>query len=198
MILFKILAWLAGIAVLLVILGYLSLILLGGYLTPSDNLSKSDVIVVLSGGTDRTEWGIKLYQDGWAPRLLFVGAAQDKSGPSNAAAMRQEAVAAGIPETAIFTEDKSTNTLENAQFSKVILDQIGAKKFILVTSPYHQRRVFETFNYVYGNSGIEIINSPSGYSAWNAKAWWEKPASSDVTISEVLKIMWAKLIGEYS
>jgi len=197
-IIFKIIAWLAGIVLLLFAAGYLSLIILGEYLTPSDNLAKADTIVVFSGGPGRAEWGIKLYRDEWAPRILFVGAAQDPSSPSNAATMRAQALAAGVPETAIFTEDKSTNTLENAQFSKKVLDGIGAKKIILVTSPYHQRRAYETLKFVYGEPGIEIVNSPSGYSDWNAKAWWEKPSSSDVTISEVLKILWSKVTGEFS
>lgn len=187
----------AGLALSIAALGYLSLILLGGYLTPSDNLTKSDIIVVLSGGEDRTEWGIKLYQEDWAPRILFVGAAMDKTGPSNAKVMEAEAIERGIPQEDIFTEERSINTYENAKFSKEILDQIGAKKIILVTSPYHQRRAFETFKNVYGVEEIEIVNSPSGYSAWNARAWWEKPASTDVTVSEVLKLLWAKLTGEY-
>lgn len=197
-ILIKFVLWLIGLGVFAVTAGYLSLIFLGSYLTPSDALTKADVIVVLSGGPDRTQWGIKLFRDEWAPQILFVGAALDKSGPSNAAAMRQTALAAGVADNAIFTEERSTNTLENAQFSKKILDQIGAKKIILVTSPYHQRRAYETFKKVYASEALEIVNAPSGYSAWNARAWWEKPSSTDITISEVLKLLWAKITGEYS
>lgn len=196
--LITIIKWLVILLVAGFGLAYLSLIVLGEYLTPSDGLVKSDVIVVLSGGKDRTDWGIKLYQDGWAARLLFVGAALDKSGPSNAETMRKQALAAGVPNSSIFIEEKSVNTYENAVNSTLLLDQMGASKIILVTSPYHQRRALETFQKVYGSQPLTIINSPSGYSSWNAKAWWEKPASTDITVSELLKLLWAKLIGEYS
>lgn len=180
------------------VLGYLALIFLGEYLTPSDTLKRSDAIVVLSGGPDRVQWGIKLYQDGWAPRLVLVGAALDKSGPSNAEAMRKIALQAGVPDTAIFLEEKSANTLENAALGKAVLDLFGAKSIILVTSPYHQRRAYETFKKVYEGEVLSIINSPSGYSTWNSKQWWAKPASADITTSEILKIIWFKLTGEFS
>lgn len=179
-------------------LGYLSLIFLGEYLTPSDTLARADAIVVLSGGPDRIDWGTKLYLEGWAPRLVLVGAALDKSGPSNAEAMRKIALRAGVPDTAIFLEEESTNTLENATLGKKILDSFGAKSIILVTSPYHQRRAYETFKKVYEKEAINIINSPSGYSTWNSKQWWAKPSSADLTTSEILKIIWAKITGEFS
>lgn len=181
-----------------IVLGYLALIFLGEYLTPSDTLTRSDAVVVLSGGPDRVQWGIKLYQDGWAPRLVLVGAALDKSGPSNAEAMRKIALQAGVPDTAIFLEEKSANTLENAALGKSVLDSFGAKSIILVTSPYHQRRAYETFKKVYEGEVLSIINSPSGYSTWNSKQWWAKPASADITTSEILKIIWFKLTGEFS
>lgn len=181
------------------VVGYLSLIFLGEYLTPSDTLTRSDAVVVLSGGgPDRVQWGIKLYKDAWAPRLVLVGAALDKSGPSNAEAMRKIALQAGVPDTAIFLEEESTNTFENATFGKAVLDSFGAKTIILVTSPYHQRRAYETFKKVYEKEEFTITNSPSGYSTWNSKQWWAKPASADITVSEILKIIWFKITGEFS
>lgn len=175
---------------------YLGLILIGDYLTPTDPLAKSDAIVVLSGGSDRTEWGIKLYADGWAPKIIFVGAALYPTSISNAAAMKKVALAAGVPGSAILLEEKSTNTLENAEFSAPILAKISAKKIILVTSPYHQRRAYDDFHKVLDDR-LAIINSPSGYSQWSASSWWEKPASAHVTTSEILKLLWTQLTGEY-
>lgn len=183
-------------------LGYLAiyglLLGIGDYLTPSDPLQKADAIVVLSGGSDRTEWGIKLYQDGWAPKLIFSGAALDKTGPSNAQAMAVVAEQEGIPSDAILLEQKATNTYENGLFSKGILDRIGAKTIIVVTSPYHQRRAYEIFKEVYKGQKVTLLNSPSGYSAWGAESWWQKSASFDITVSELVKIFWAKWTGSYS
>ena len=183
-------------------IGYLALygllLGIGDYLTPSDPLQKADVIVVLSGGSDRTEWGIKLYQDGWAHKILFSGAAMDKTGPSNAKAMAAAALQEGVPSDAVLIEQKATNTYENGILSKPIIDLINAKNIIIVTSPYHQRRAYEIFKEVFKDQNVKLINSPSGYSAWSAESWWQKSASFDITVSELLKILWAKWTGSYS
>src|SRR6218665_1217250 len=57
---------------------------------------EADAVVVVSGGDTeaRTQAGIELYKNGWANALVFSGAAYDKTGPSNAAAMAQQAIAA--------------------------------------------------------------------------------------------------------
>lgn len=192
----KIILGLVITALALLTLTYLGLVLVGDYLTPTDPLAKSDAIVVLSGGADRTDWGIKLYQEGWAPKLLLVGAALDPTSISNAAAMKKVALADGVPESAILLEEKSKNTLENAEFSAPILAGISARTIILVTSPYHQRRAYDDFHKVLDNR-VTILNSPSGYSEWSASSWWERPASAHVTTSEILKLLWTQLTGEY-
>lgn len=177
---------------------FLSLLLIGNYLTPSDTLQKSDVIVVYSGEDSRTQWGIKLYQDGVAPYILFSGAALDKSGPSNAAAMRTEAIIAGVPKNAILVEELSNDTYENSVNSKKILNSINAHRIVLVTSPYHQRRAYETLRQVYGDESVGILNSPSGYSDWSAQNWWEKRSSAVIALSEFTKIILGNLTGGYS
>src|SRR5690606_19129558 len=103
----RVLLFLVGIAI--------SIILISRYLGP-DDLAKcssgpsdkvgcemADVIVAVSGGdtTARTVEAIKLYQAGWAPKLVFSGAAEDKDSPSNAAVMRGIALASGVPNEAI-------------------------------------------------------------------------------------------------
>lgn len=191
----------AAIAVVALLLyggAYLGLVVLGSYLTPSDEPEKVDAIVVLSGDSDRTEWGIKLYQEGWADKIVFSGAALDKKSPSNAAMMKKLALSFGVPESAILIEERATNTLENAEKSRQILEQIGAEKILLVTSPYHQRRAYETFVRIYQGDNLKIVNSPSGYSNWSAENWWERPASAEIAISELLKLLWSKLTGEFS
>jgi len=42
-----------------------------------------------------------LYKHDWAKLLIFSGAAADKTGPSNAEAMKRQALAAGIPSSDI-------------------------------------------------------------------------------------------------
>lgn len=169
---------------------------LGYYLSPSDNLTKADAIVVVSGDDDRIKYAIDLYKQSHAPKLILSGAAKDGF-TSNALAMHLEASQAGVPNEAIITEDKAYNTFENALYTKEIVQAQGMKNLILVSSPYHQRRVYETFKSVFRGSGVKLQNSPSPYSTWKADSWWESDRKLHLTQEETTKIIWASITGNY-
>lgn len=171
-------------------------ILVGQYLSPADVLSKADAIVVVSGDSDRIKHAVDLYKRGLAHKLILSGAAQEGF-TSNALAMQLEASLSGIPNEAIMLEEKATNTYENALFTKEIIKSQGLKSLILVSSPYHQRRVYETFNYVLRGDGVLIQNSPSIYSNWKVRNWWLSETNTHFTNEEILKMLWIKISGNY-
>src|SRR5688572_846628 len=74
---------------------------IGFFLSPQSDLEKADLIVAISGGetSQRTREAVRLYDEGYAPKLLFSGAAADRNGPSNAAAMRRYAIIQGVPDS---------------------------------------------------------------------------------------------------
>lgn len=178
-------------------LNHLPHLLIGRYLSPSDKLTKPDVIIVISGSNDRVEHAINLYKGEFASKMILSGAA--KKGPvSNAKAMQIEASKAGVLNDDIILEEKATSTYENAIFTKEIIKSQGFHKIILVTSPYHQRRAYETFRYVLRDLGVQILNSPSSdESSWKADSWWYSKEDSKMTKNELLKIIWAKISGNY-
>ncbi len=158
------------------------------YLSPQNPLVKADAIVVVSGGdTDsRISEGVKLYEQGWAPQIIFSGAAAEGS-VSNALAMARIAIAAGVPEEAIIIEENSKTTAENAVFSsKIILEQ-KFSSIILVTSPYHQRRAYDLFRKELGK-GFPIINHSAKDINWSKKNWWDNNVARYLTFGEVSKI----------
>lgn len=171
-------------------------ILLGKYLSPSSNLTKSDAIVVVSGDDDRIKHAIDLYKQGYAPKLILSGAARDGL-TSNALAMHLEASRAGITNEAVIMEEKAYNTYENALYTKEIVLSNNMRNIILVSSPYHQRRVYETFRSVFRGSGVKLQNSPSHYSTWKADNWWQSDRELHLTQEEALKILWANITGNY-
>jgi len=154
-----------------------------------------DAIVAISGGDTeaRTNEAIDLYKNGWANMLVFSGAAQDKSGPSNAAAMKTIAIKAGVPESVIVLDEYSDTTRQNAENSRVIFNDNDIKSIILVTSGYHQRRASLEFSK--RNSDITILN----YSASNDKDWsiwwWTTPHGWYLAMSEASKIVLFYLVG---
>lgn len=191
--------WLVCGALLAVVVTLAALIFfgLGFFLSPQSNLQKSDAIVVISGGrnTSRAEKGIDLYKHGWAPRLVLSGAALD-DGPSNAAVMRQQALAAGVPASAIITEERSQTTYQNATDTKRLLAPLGIHSLILVTSPYHQRRADMTFHHVYG-PGYTILGQSSVDDRWSKKAWWKSGFAFNISMDELRKITYIELTGNY-
>lgn len=150
---------------------------------------KADAIVVVSGGDTnaRTDEGIRLFKDGWANEIVFSGAAQDKTGPSNAAAMRNRAVNAGIPVNAIYIEENSATTGENAMNSQTIFEENEYSSIILVTSGYHQRR--STLEFKNESTAVTVYNHPvlndKDWSFW----WWATPRGWWLAGGEIAKIM---------
>ena len=144
-----------------------------------DSCVKADAIVVVSGGDTnaRTDEGIRLFKNGWADALVLAGAAQDKTGLSNAAAMRIQAVDAGVPSSAIYIDEFSETTEQNAENTQNIFTDQGFKEVILVTSGYHQRRT--SLEFEKRAEGVTILNHPlifdKDWSLWWAlspRGWW--------------------------
>ena len=150
--------------------------------------SPVDAIVVVSGGNtqNRTAEGIALYQAGWADALIFSGAAQDKTGPSNAEAMKLQALRAGVPERVIYTEERSENTEQNATNTEEIFADNNFREVMLVTSGYHQRRASLEFEKRTGD--VQILNRPLlNDGDWNGW-WWLTPRGWWLAVGEVVKI----------
>lgn len=155
----------------------------------SGKCEKADAIVVVSGGDTnaRTDEGIKLYKNGWADTLVFSGAAKDKTGLSNATAMRLRAVQEGVEDRAIYTEETSETTEENAANTQSIFEDQEFRKVILVTSGYHQRRASLEFEARAKNA--QILNHPLLVDKdWNF-AWWLTPRGWWLAGGEIVKII---------
>ncbi len=175
---------------------------LGIYLAPDDLATcgqqpslatpclTADAVVAVSGGdtTARTLEAITLYKNGWAPKLIFSGAAQDKSGPSNAEAMRRIARSEGVPDTDVITEEAGATTKQNAEKTSAILERNNISSVILVTSAYHQRRASLEFAARAG-SGVNLRNHPvASDNQWSA-LWWATPTGWFLAVSELVKVI---------
>lgn len=152
--------------------------------------AKADAIVAVSGGDTaaRTREAIKLYKAGWAPKLVFSGAAQDKSGPSNAEVMKREAQAAGVQNSDIIIESHSETTKQNAEKTQSIFTKNNISSIIVVTSAYHQRRAGLEFALLSGdrmNVRNHPVNTDNQWSAW----WWLTPGGWFLAIGELVKII---------
>jgi len=153
-----------------------------------ENCRKADAIIAISGGDTfaRADEAIRLYKNGWADHLIFSGAAQDKSGPSNAAAMQARAVEQGIPAAAISIDEDAATTQENAANSQTIFETNGIHSAILVTSGYHQRRASLEFTKRAGDATV-ILNHPTEDKDWSIW-WWTTPRGWWLAGGELVKV----------
>ncbi|MEC0169768.1 YdcF family protein [Paenibacillus graminis] len=157
----------------------------GRFLQFNQSPKKADAIIVLSGGTGRIEDAVELYKSGYAPYLLL---SNSKEITSTSGDMLQTALALGIPDDAILTEDAALSTYQNAKLTLPIMKQHGFTSAIVVSSDFHMRRVKLLFDHVYNHSGIELtyVGSDSGY---NAKRWWSDKYSRETTFNEYTKMI---------
>ena len=159
-----------------------------GVIGLSSSCQKVDAIVAISGGDTnaRTDNAIELYKAGWADKLVFSGAAEDKTGPSNAKAMQVRAENAGVASSNIYLDETSESTHQNAENTKSIFATENIKSVILVTSGYHQRRA--SLEFKKSNPDIAIMNSSvntdQDWSSW----WWTGPRGWTLAVTEVFKI----------
>lgn len=115
-------------------------------------LEKSDCIIVLGSHDKRVaERGAEIFLQGWAPYILFSGylgaLTKEKWEKPEAEIFADVAIKMGVPKSRILIENKSTNTGENVEYSRRLLEQNGIypKSAIVVHKPYAERRAFVTF-----------------------------------------------------
>jgi uncharacterized SAM-binding protein YcdF (DUF218 family) len=148
------------------------------YLPPT-TLPHAEAIVILGGGTDsadyprstveingagdRVLYAARLYKAGVAPHLLLSGGyitlIEDRSS-TPAQEMADILHLMDIPDTALWLQNRSQNTYEDALYSSQMLKEKGITRAILVTSAIHMPRALALFR----ADGIDAIPAPTDYS----------------------------------
>jgi uncharacterized SAM-binding protein YcdF (DUF218 family) len=153
---------------------------------PKKQLPEAQVIVVLGGATqaavyprpsvevngagDRVIYAAHLYRQGKAPHLLLSGGSIDWLSPSRepdsapAVNMATLLEGMGVPKEAIWLESTSRNTYENAVNSRRILEPLGIRRILLVTSAMHMPRAVGVFE----RQGFDVIPAPTDFSITQA------------------------------
>jgi uncharacterized SAM-binding protein YcdF (DUF218 family) len=129
-------------------------------------LVPADAILVLCSHDERVaERGAQLFLEGWAPLLIFSGGqgAITKNLWKEPEAERFARIAMGlnVPRESILVENNSTNTGENIQFTRKLVEQRGLdlQRFIVVQKPYMERRSYATFLRYWPEKEV-VVTSP--------------------------------------
>ena len=109
---------------------------------------KVDVIVGFGNfNTDIARRAAELYRQGLAPKILFTGGlgrnTQGLLPEPEAVRFARVAMECGVPEADILIEDRSTNTRENIEFTRSLLEHRGIchGRILGVHQPFMERRI---------------------------------------------------------
>ena len=92
--------------------------------------------------------------------IIFTGGSLSP-GSNEAEVVKRYLIDLGVSGRDILLEDKSLDTVENAEYTKIIMDKNKFKKAVLVTSAFHMKRselIFKRYGYDI------VLNSAGSYS----------------------------------
>ncbi|MFA7314333.1 MAG: YdcF family protein [Candidatus Magasanikbacteria bacterium] len=165
----------------------------------SEKPEKSDVIVWLQGDRfDRGEKVLELFRNKFAPIILISGnnirmgqqGEKEAFFDANLDEIKNYLINNGIKQQKILIDDKSLNTGMHPKNIMMFAKKNNWKKIILVSSPYHQLRVFLTFVKYFNenNENIKIINQSVTDLPWDGLAGGKTKTRADIFFEELIKI----------
>jgi uncharacterized SAM-binding protein YcdF (DUF218 family) len=144
----------------------------------------------------RCEYAARLYQHMPTVPVLACGGPDRRGGEPYSVTMRELLQRAGVPASAIWTEERSRSTHENAAFGTEILNQHGIDKIALVVDSNSMARAAACFR----REGITIVPSSSSKRGWGPIGEemlpsWRAIRRNESTLHESLGLVWYWLRG---
>ena len=90
----------------------------------------------------------------------------------------------------IYLDSKSTSTLENAVEIRRIVERLGAKSLMLVTSRYHMRRAERVLRKQFAKEpavNVKIYEHSVESPNFHPETWWTSATGWEIVLSEYLK-----------
>ena len=151
------------------------------FFTINNAISGADAIVVLSGGeATRIPHALKLFAQGYAPRLLLTDEKKRNIRFTHLFSTNEEIAQAMIEELKMNVQIKTvpslkkgaTSTFDEAydllQLSKIE----GFNHLILVTDAFHTRRAYHAFKTVFEGTEIRLEMSAAQNEIFTESNWW--------------------------
>jgi uncharacterized SAM-binding protein YcdF (DUF218 family) len=187
----KIISWIikaALIYILILTLGPLSLKKAAQFLIVSAPITKSDVIIVLSGGQgNRVDKAVELYKNGLSKTIIMTGETiLTASIPKH---MKARAINQGIPASHIRIEDQSTSTYDHPTRCLPLIKELNAKSILLVTSNFHTRRSLKAFTKAYKTQNISVTICGAEDNI-EYSSWWKNSRDAELILLEFSKHLW--------
>ena len=171
---------------------------LGPWLVVADPLVRSDAIFVLDGLTPLRELeAAALVREGWAPRIV-LSLARDPI-PEEARRLAGDAEPqersarvlrrGGVPDENLIRLDRFVeNTREELRVDFEYARAHGLRRVIIVTSPYHTRRVRIMWNSRF-EAEVAALVRPTRYEPVDPERWWRSRRPLEDALHEAAGII---------
>jgi len=157
----------------------------------ADDHTRTDAIVVLTGGSDRLSTGLRLLQENFAGRLLISGVAENLT---LTRLLEQRHFADYPPELRrrVVLGHMATNTVQNAVETANWCREEGVRSIRLVTAGYHMKRSLLELQHAMPD--VRIIPHPVFPDAVKQKQWWKYSGTLLLMAREYSKFLVASLV----
>lgn len=110
--------------------------------------------------------------------------------------MREALLTAGVPDSSIWTEERSRSTYDNALYGAEVLRRHGVARIALVVEAQSMLRAAACFR----KQGIAVVPAPSDFRQLGATSdevflSWKAVRRNETTLHEALGLLWYKLHG---
>ena len=181
------------------LIGLLALVVftltIGHFLSVDDTLSPADAVVVLGGEESnffRTQQAIRLFEEGYAPVVVFSGGTLEDAGIacSSAQLSLEAAQQLGLPGEAVMIAPEAQSTYDEAVNLNQLVQQHDWHSLIVVTDLFHTRRAALTFRTLFDQDhpGVTIYLSAPPDPRYDAARWWQTEQGLIAVLTEVLKL----------
>jgi hypothetical protein len=173
------------------------------YLSENDIKQKVDIIFVFGSQTTfRTQKAINLYKDGYAPKILISGKCpfykNSKDIIPEAKKLAEFAMENGIPKNDIILEQESITLPDNVKRSLNMLESknIPHNSFILVNSPFSQRRGWAHFN-KFSTADTKLIrcNVDTISYKYSKDGWYKNEDGAKTIVKEFIALKMGEIIN---
>jgi uncharacterized SAM-binding protein YcdF (DUF218 family) len=174
---------------------------MGRYLITEDRLQKAEAIAVLAGdgGVGRTLEAVRLYQDGYAPRIILSHQRLPKgyealarlgiTVPEERNIQWMVLKATRVPATAVLqVNERSDSTASEMVHLVRLLKEHRIRTVILVTDRSHSTRARKILARASGGT-MTIISRPTRYDTFDPEGWWRSRADAREVLFEYQKLL---------
>lgn len=157
---------------------------MGEYLVAYNPLQKADLIVALGGSKGRQREAVALIKKGFGRRIMFTGFDVDTCDYQCLGVSKEEM---------IFPSEPAYTTYDDALLVLKTMKENNFRSVIIITSPYHLRRVSFIFRKVFNESGTTLIFHSSYKEPFEIKSWWKSYIGRKMVIMEYLGLVYYQL-----